>query len=50
MQVGFDLRNGGGHVGAFNVPCDGKAQALTLVLGFFSSHLFGLVISLSYAL
>ena len=44
MQGGFDLRNGGVQVGAFNVPCHGKAQALTLALGFYACHLFGLLL------
>ena len=43
MQGGFDLRNGGGQDGAFNEPRDWKDCRLTLVLGFFSCHLFGIL-------
>ena len=38
----FDLKASGGQDGSFNDPRDGKAQALLLVLGFFTCHLFGL--------
>ena len=40
IQVGFDLRNGGGQVGTFNEPCEGQAQALSLALVFLGCHLF----------
>ena len=39
MQGGFNLRNGRGQASILNLPCDGKAQALTLVLWFFTYHL-----------
>ena len=39
----FNLKPSGGEAGAFNELHDGKDQALTLVLGFFSYNLFGLL-------